>query len=87
MATGCVAGAAVATVAGPWALAYLGFTKAGVVAGSLAATYQSGHGAIVAGSVFSLCQSAGATGVLAVKTKMIASGVGAAFAAFTRRRV
>ena len=35
VATGCVAGAAVATVAGPWALAYLGFTKAGVVAGSL----------------------------------------------------
>ncbi|KAI5477483.1 hypothetical protein MNV49_006329 [Pseudohyphozyma bogoriensis] len=48
----------------PWLLATLGFTTAGVAAGSFAAAFQSFFygGAVPAGSAFAAAQSAGATG-------------------------
>lgn len=42
----------------------VGFTSAGVAAGSLAAATQASIGSVVAGSAFATCQSIGATGVL-----------------------
>ena len=50
-----------------------GFTSAGVAAGSLAASMQTATTA--SGSIFALCQAAGATGVVATSTSV---GVGAA---------
>lgn len=50
------------------ALSVAGFTSAGVAAGSLAASMQGA--ATVSGSVFALCQSAGATGAVAASTAM-----------------
>lgn len=47
-------------------LSAAGFTPAGVAAGSIAASLQTP--ATVSGSIFALCQSAGATGVVAVPT-------------------
>ncbi len=43
----------------------LGFSTAGVVGGSVAATVQSSIGNVVAGSAFSACQSVGAVGTAA----------------------
>lgn len=54
-------------------LGVVGFTSAGVAAGSIAASMQTA--ATVSGSVFALCQSAAATGVLATSTTL---GVGLA---------
>ncbi|CUS12240.1 unnamed protein product [Tuber aestivum] len=53
------------TVAGlviPPFLGVLGFTRAGVGAGSAAAAWQSSLGVVAKGSLFSFCQSIGATG-------------------------
>lgn len=55
-----------AYVGGPVVLGAVGFTKAGVAAGSIAAALQTP--ATAAGSVFALCQSAGVLG-LAASTK------------------
>ncbi|CAF4139816.1 unnamed protein product [Rotaria sp. Silwood2] len=70
----CIIGSATALVA-PLAiipiLGVVGFTSAGVAAGSLAASMQTAT--TVSGSVFALCQSAGAVGAVATSTSV---GVG-----------
>ena len=61
------------------ALGAVGFTSAGVEAGSIAASVQSTvyGGSVVPGSLFSLCQSAGATGFIgSAATAVIAGGTG-----------
>lgn len=72
----CVIGGATAVIA-PLAiipaLGAVGFTSAGVAAGSIAASMQTATTA--SGSLFALCQAAGATGVVATSTSV---GVGAA---------
>jgi hypothetical protein len=72
----CIIGAATAVVA-PLAiipvLGAVGFTSAGVAAGSIAASMQTAT--TVSGSVFALCQSAGAVGAVATSTSV---GVGLA---------
>jgi hypothetical protein len=69
--------AVAATVAAPLviipALGGVGFTSAGVAAGSLAASMQTAT--TVSGGFFALCQSAAATGAVAASTSM---GVGLA---------
>ena len=65
-----IAAAAVGVLAAPViagaALGAVGFTSTGVAIGSIAAGVQSAlyGGSVAAGSVFALCQSAGATGVI-----------------------
>ena len=65
-----VAATAVGVLAAPVvagaALGAVGFTSAGVAVGSIAAGIQSAvyGGSVAAGSLFALCQSAGATGVI-----------------------
>ena len=67
-----IAAAAVGVLAAPVlviagaALGAVGFTSTGVAVGSIAAGVQSAlyGGSVAAGSVFALCQSAGATGVI-----------------------
>ena len=72
----CIIGTATA-VAAPLAivpvLGVVGFTSAGVAAGSIAASMQTATTA--AGSFFALCQSAGAVGAVATTTSV---GVGLA---------
>jgi hypothetical protein len=72
----CIIGSATAVVA-PLAilpiLGVVGFTSAGVVAGSLAASAQTAT--TVSGGVFALCQSAAAVGAVATSTSV---GVGLA---------
>ena len=65
------------------ALPALGFTTAGIAAGSAAATAQAGIGNVVAGSTFAFLQSAGATGLGSVIGGTIgatAGGIGGAIA-------
>lgn len=69
-----------AVVATPALLSAAGFTGAGVAAGSAAAVWHSTIGNVVAGSAFSILQSAGAAGV-AVTTKVIIGGAAALLAA------
>ena len=71
-------------------LGAVGFTSAGVAAGSIAASMQTS--ATAAGSLFALCQSAGATGAVAASTSA-AVGAGSGLTAggimaliFRRRR-
>ncbi|CAF0882023.1 unnamed protein product [Adineta steineri] len=70
----CIIGVPTAVIA-PFAiipvLGAAGFTSAGVVAGSLAASLQTAT--TVSGSIFALCQSAGAVGAVATSTSV---GVG-----------
>eukprot|EP01023_Acetabularia_acetabulum_P007575 TRINITY_DN1330_c0_g1_i4.p2 TRINITY_DN1330_c0_g1~~TRINITY_DN1330_c0_g1_i4.p2 ORF type:complete len:187 (-),score=23.56 TRINITY_DN1330_c0_g1_i4:482-1042(-) len=54
----------------------IGFSGAGVVAGSLAAGWQASIGNVVAGSTFASLQSAGATGLLFPPLSLVA-GIGA----------
>lgn len=56
-----IVGAAVCT-GGLGFIAY-GFGSTGIAAGSFAAAAQAGTGNVIAGSIFSVLQSAGATGV------------------------
>ena len=76
VAKACIIGSA-ASLAAPLliipALGVVGFTSAGVAAGSLAASMQTAT--TVSGSVFALCQSAGAVGAVATSTSV---GVGMA---------
>ncbi|XP_075530376.1 uncharacterized protein LOC142563671 isoform X2 [Dermacentor variabilis] len=77
---GIVAGVAVglgaaAVLAAPVALAAVGFSSTGVVAGSTAAAYQATLGGYIAqGSVFALCQSWGAAGLTATAQAGVAAG-------------
>lgn len=57
------------------------FVGAGVVAGSIAAAWQSAIGSVAAGSFFAACQSAGAAGISAGTAMLIGAGTGAAAAA------
>nr|AGR53517.1 hypothetical protein [Dolomedes mizhoanus] len=74
---GAVAAVGGATVALP----LLGFSSAGVAAGSVAAGVQSMIGNVAAGSAFASLQSAGVTGLAAATKAALATG-GAAVAAF-----
>lgn len=60
-------------VAGAVVLPALGFTSSGVAPLSYAAGWQSGIGNVAAGSIFSTCQSLGATGA----ATYLGAGVGA----------
>ncbi|GFY50367.1 hypothetical protein TNIN_299931 [Trichonephila inaurata madagascariensis] len=71
-------GATVAVAGAGLALPVLGFTSAGVGAGTIAAGIQSQIGCVAAGSTFATLQSAGAAG-MAFGTKLILGGAGAVF--------
>ena len=74
-ATTAAAGVVAAPAIAGAALGAVGFTTAGVAAGSAAAAVQSFFGGYVAsGSLFALCQSAGATGVISATTTGIIGG-------------
>ncbi|XP_026166364.1 interferon alpha-inducible protein 27-like protein 2A [Mastacembelus armatus] len=71
-----------AVVAAPYALAVIGFTKAGILAGSIAAKLMSwaaisNGGGVAAGSLVAFFQSLGAAGVSAATTVAV-GGIGAA---------
>eukprot|EP00800_Vazella_pourtalesii_P018277 TRINITY_DN5815_c0_g1_i2.p1 TRINITY_DN5815_c0_g1~~TRINITY_DN5815_c0_g1_i2.p1 ORF type:complete len:147 (+),score=33.65 TRINITY_DN5815_c0_g1_i2:62-502(+) len=68
---GAIGGAVICAIAAPFVLPALGFTAAGVTAGSIAAAIQGP--AVAAGSAFAIAQSVGATVTVAG-----AMGVGAA---------
>jgi len=76
-----VGGGAVAVVLAPVAavgiVGALGFSAAGVVAGSFAAAAQAAGGNIAAGSLFALAQSIGAGGALPAIFSTIAGAIGA----------
>mmetsp|Transcript_9498 Transcript_9498/g.20110 ORF Transcript_9498/g.20110 Transcript_9498/m.20110 type:complete len:147 (-) Transcript_9498:113-553(-) len=66
LGAGC---AVLVLVATPLAVMSLGFSSAGISAGSAAAammSYFAGSGGIASGSLVAICQSIGATGVLSV---------------------
>jgi hypothetical protein len=78
--TGAVVGVNAATSV---AISAIGFSQAGVVAGTVAAGVQSGIGAVAAGSLFASLQSLGALGLgilgtaampVAVVTGLVAGG-------------
>ena len=74
-AVGAIAGVGT-TAATAGGMSALGFSSAGVVAGSTAAVAQAGIGNVVAGSAFAVAQSVAATGVVAT-VGPVAVGVGA----------
>jgi len=80
-----MAGAGVAIVVAPVALTGMGFTGAGVAAGSVAAVMQSSMGSVAAGSTFAVLQSAGVAGT-AMVTKVGLGGLGAAIGAKLGRK-
>ena len=69
-------GVIAAPVIAPAALGAAGFTASGVAAGSAAAAVQSTvfGGSVAYGSLFALCQSAGATGVISATTTGLIGG-------------
>ncbi|XP_068728416.1 uncharacterized protein [Montipora capricornis] len=71
-AVGVIAAPVIATTA----LGAAGFTASGVAAGSVAAAVQSSFfgGSVLSGSLFALCQSAGATGVISTATTGLIGG-------------
>ncbi|XP_060607237.1 interferon alpha-inducible protein 27-like protein 2B [Ruditapes philippinarum] len=72
-----VAGGVVSTLGVPAALGALGFTSAGIAAGSAAAAWMSSYGgAVASGSLLAVCQSIGAAGLGAAGTAIgAAAGV------------
>ncbi|RVD89741.1 uncharacterized protein DFL_000734 [Arthrobotrys flagrans] len=74
---------ALTAILSPLILPVIGFSSAGVGAGSIAAGWQSAIGIIEAGSLFALCQSAGAGGAAgaAAITAVALSGTGTVVAA------
>ncbi|CAL4110112.1 unnamed protein product [Meganyctiphanes norvegica] len=97
LGVGTVAGGAAAVLAAPVVLTGVGFTSAGIAAGSwaagmMSAAAASGGGGVAAGSMVALLQSAGAVGLGASATAGVAgagAGVGAGvtygFSRFFRR--
>ena len=81
-ATAGVVGGLLSLAAAPFVLTWMGFTAAGVAAGSIAAGIQSAvyGGAVTSSSVFAALQSAGAAGL---GTKAIVSVFSAGLAAAT----
>ena len=73
IAAGTVATTAATSI--PWAL---GFTKAGVAAGSIAAGIQSSIGSVAAGSWFAGMQSVAATSVVGGPMPAVVAAVGGA---------
>lgn len=75
-----IAGGALAVAAAPFALSAIGFTTAGVAAGSVAAGIQSAvYGeAVASGSIFAGLQSAGAAGIGVKASAAIFSSVAGA---------
>uniref|UniRef100_A0A023G8W4 Putative interferon alpha-inducible protein n=1 Tax=Amblyomma triste TaxID=251400 RepID=A0A023G8W4_AMBTT len=72
------AGAAAAVLAGPVVLSAIGFGSPGVAAGSTAAGLNSAMGGFIAkGSLFSLCQSWGATASLPAAVQAVSAATGA----------
>lgn len=73
LVAGTVAGVGVlaAPLVVPMALATIGFSSSGVVAGSVAAGLQSSVGSVVAGSTFAACQSIAMGGGI----PMVATGI------------
>ncbi|KAG8821459.1 hypothetical protein FRC17_009805 [Serendipita sp. 399] len=69
----------VGAVAAPLALAGIGFTTAGVAAGSAAAGMQAGIGNVVAGSLFATAQSLGTAPLITAAIGAV-SGAGTALA-------
>jgi len=72
VAAGLVIGGG-AVLAAPLALTTVGFGSAGVIGGSIAAGIQASIGNVAAGSMFALCQSAGAAGISAGTSAIIGS--------------
>lgn len=74
-----------AAAAAPLVLGAVGFTTAGVAAGSIAASVQSAvyGGSVASGSAFALLQSAGAAGIGAAGNAAIAGTTGGITAGFT----
>ncbi|KAL1710066.1 hypothetical protein EV121DRAFT_275951 [Schizophyllum commune] len=69
-----------APILGPVILGALGFGPGGVVLGSWAAAMQASIGNVVAGSLFALAQSAGATGLIPIAWCLAGGAVGGAVA-------
>ncbi|PVH93422.1 hypothetical protein DM02DRAFT_661993 [Periconia macrospinosa] len=67
----------------PVILSAMGFTNAGIAAGSLAASIQSGIGAVTAGSLFAILQSAGAGGAGIIIVNVVVATTAAVVAAVT----
>ena len=70
---GGIVGIVTAIIGIPAALAAIGFSAAGVVAGSIAAAIQSFIGCVAPGSIFAILQSAGAAGISWLTTCVITS--------------
>ncbi|XP_064463716.1 interferon alpha-inducible protein 27-like protein 2 [Ornithodoros turicata] len=81
VAAAAAVGAGLAVLAAPLALGALGFSAAGVGAGTLAATWHSAIGVVAKGSVFSLLQSFGAAGIPATVQVAVGAVGGTAGAA------
>ncbi|KAL1759287.1 hypothetical protein FB107DRAFT_205215 [Schizophyllum commune] len=75
-----VGGMIIAPYAAPLILGAVGFTPAGVAAGSIAAGIQAGIGNVAAGSLFAGAQTVAATGAIPVIGTVISGGVGGAAA-------
>ncbi|KAL1694330.1 hypothetical protein GGG16DRAFT_47522 [Schizophyllum commune] len=80
MAASGVGGMIIAPYAAPLILGAVGFTPAGVAAGTMAAAMQAGIGNVAAQSLFAGAQAVGATGVIPVIGTIISGGVTAASA-------
>ncbi len=80
-----VVGAAAASFVAIPILSAVGFTSAGVAAGSAAAAIQSGIGNVAAGSFFAAAQSAAATGAVGAAVKVTGGVVAGTVGALVRR--
>ncbi|XP_063431302.1 interferon alpha-inducible protein 27, mitochondrial-like [Mytilus trossulus] len=65
-----------APIAIPAALGTVGFSAAGIVGSSIAASAMSASSPVVTGSLVAMAQSVGATGTIGLATKAVAAGVG-----------
>jgi hypothetical protein len=72
------AGAIAAPIFIPLILNAVGFSSGGVVAGTLAASWQAAIGNVVAGSLFAMLQSMAATGAISLVGVLASAGLGMA---------